>query len=487
MKKITVKKYGEVDKLHRAIELEKKIDFTAANVERRQMISELNEVLKKKELEALVLNAVAFREGHISKTDFHEYLLTLGERYSLPLDQYMNLVMFADYMKIYEGLNISTLHLELEKLEREIREKLYRKKDEAVLYQNMNFAHMLEKLYSVELSDRGYEKVLSHKNKYSPEGISAFVNDFCKRYGIMMTGKYDARVMLSGMDRALSFFATARRRDLEMIGNTIFKMKKEGKKVAALITGGFHTRGLTQLMRDKKLSYVVVSPKYEESAERPYFFVLTGKTRAYTDLLEEGKYNIAVYDFSNNQTPDDMKRSARKLLASARLLDGKDPAKISESWKEKYRKLQSLRQKNVSRSGPVIMSPDEFDKMLGNISVKIISSKAIVLEKGKPAAVFEKTDDGNGVRETKLTAKLINAPEIAGTDFFPDLDPGDSGNFAVENIISRCEDMAYISSVTERLPERASRKGFKDIYVLKILRRDGILTPDWAENKRLEK
>ena len=35
-------------------------------------------------------------------------------------------------------------------------------------------------------------------------------------------------------------------------------MKEEKKSVAALITGGFHTNGLSALMKERDLSYIVV-------------------------------------------------------------------------------------------------------------------------------------------------------------------------------------------------------------------------------------
>ncbi|MCJ7646456.1 hypothetical protein MUO65_06110, partial [bacterium] len=47
--------------------------------------------------------------------------------------------------------------------------------------------------------------------------------------------------------------------------NTISRMEKEGVKVAVLIAGGFHTPGITELLRERNISYVVVTPHLGEN------------------------------------------------------------------------------------------------------------------------------------------------------------------------------------------------------------------------------
>ncbi|MCA9396512.1 MAG: hypothetical protein KC649_05015, partial [Candidatus Omnitrophica bacterium] len=57
-------------------------------------------------------------------------------------------------------------------------------------------------------------------------------------------------------------------------------MKEKNVKVAALVSGGFHTEGLSQLMRQNRVSHLVIMPKFNagsEGDERPYATIITQK------------------------------------------------------------------------------------------------------------------------------------------------------------------------------------------------------------------
>ena len=487
---ISTMKYGEINKLRQAIILERNIDFTAANIERKNLIADLNERLNKIELEGLVLNAVAFREDKISKSDFHEYLIALAEEYSVPSDEYQNLIRFTEYITIYESLNIVSLHFELEVLEDEIREKIYRNTDESELYEKIVLGYLLKKLYMFELSDRDYEILMAYRSKINASEFTAYIKKNCNKYKVNIPEEFDVVKMVSGIDKALLFYSTAKKRDAAMLSNTIKKMQKEGKKVAALITGGFHSKGLSKLMKDRSLSYLIVSPKYETNEERPYFAILTGKKNYYADLVEADRYNIAIFDFSNNQTPESMQNDAAQLMAKARIVQGEDPAKISKLWKNKYRVLQRERQNNPARMGVPIMTSDQFDTMIDSLEVVIVSGHAVVLLNGEFFAAFRKNDTGVDVNKVKPTQKILSniknidsqTQDITNTEMGLDSDLQD-----ISSIISQYKDSEYLSSIVERLPERANRRGVKTSYVIKILKRDGLLPTNWSNNALLVK
>ncbi|MGB2599888.1 MAG: hypothetical protein WBC99_05550, partial [Candidatus Omnitrophota bacterium] len=126
-----------------------------------------------------------------------------------------------------------------------------------------------------------------------------------KKYSQEVEGGYDLSYIMENIDQAASFYNVAIKRDEAMLKNTLKQMKERDQQVAALITGGFHTKGLTELMKSKGLSYLVVVPKYEDQKERPYIAILTGKTEAYEELIEKGQYELAVAQyFSTGQVND---------------------------------------------------------------------------------------------------------------------------------------------------------------------------------------
>ena len=64
-------------------------------------------------------------------------------------------------------------------------------------------------------------------------------------------------------------------------------MKKERANLAVLVSGCFHTDGITKLLKDKKVSYVVVTPKVERlQKDNPYRSVLLGEKDTIDKLYE---------------------------------------------------------------------------------------------------------------------------------------------------------------------------------------------------------
>ncbi|OQX53678.1 MAG: hypothetical protein B5M48_02795 [Candidatus Omnitrophica bacterium 4484_213] len=55
-------------------------------------------------------------------------------------------------------------------------------------------------------------------------------------------------------------------------------MQAKGEKAAVLICGGFHTKGVTQLLKQKDISYIVITPRVSSKIDTElYFSVLRGE------------------------------------------------------------------------------------------------------------------------------------------------------------------------------------------------------------------
>ena len=291
---ITPSGYDELPKLFRAIKLEKSIDFEKANAERGALIDELSRVLDKEGLEKLVEGSIAFKENRVLEGVFHYNLIGLAEKAGVSPVRYANLVKFTEYMITFESIEIVGLYREFEDFEKGIREKLYRNDEERELYGMTRTVRLLKQLYGMNIDSREYARIIGSKNSINAAGCAAFIKDKCLKYGIPVMGGYDLGRIFGEVDEALKFYRDAEKRNSVMLANTVKRMRKEGKQVAALITGGFHTDGLAKLMREKKLSYFVIVPSFEEGKERPYVTILTGKKKPYEALLEAGRYQLAM-------------------------------------------------------------------------------------------------------------------------------------------------------------------------------------------------
>ena len=74
-----------------------------------------------------------------------------------------------------------------------------------------------------------------------------------------MPGNYYA--LTDNMQTIEKFYDTAGERDKVFAGKSEERMKKDDRKIAALVAGGFHTPTLTNILAEAGYSYVVISPK----------------------------------------------------------------------------------------------------------------------------------------------------------------------------------------------------------------------------------
>ena len=97
---------------------------------------------------------------------------------------------------------------------------------------------------------------------------------------------------------AQRFYKLAEQRNQALLQNTLKRMKSENVHVAALVTGGFHSEGISKLMDQEKLSYLVVMPKFDDkSPDRPYIAILTQKPREYEEAFKDSDFYLAASSF----------------------------------------------------------------------------------------------------------------------------------------------------------------------------------------------
>ncbi|MFH1665480.1 MAG: hypothetical protein ABIA77_04965, partial [Candidatus Omnitrophota bacterium] len=176
------------------------------------------------------------------------------------------------------------------------------------------------------------------------------------------------------------------------------------KKVAALITGGYHTEGLSDIMEQKGLSYLVVVPKFEGGRERPYVAILTNKKKAYEKLLESGQYQLAVsayfYGYDGDLTR--LKPMIFHAMGEAVLdIGDRDIESVKKEWVANYEAgYNSIPADKRNEIYGRCATPRDFSEYLGKIrpimvgSVAVIQDLTIDPEKGNFITVVRKKETG---------------------------------------------------------------------------------------------
>jgi hypothetical protein len=72
------------------------------------------------------------------------------------------------------------------------------------------------------------------------------------------------------MRQAAEFYALSRKRDEKLMEKTLAMAKSSGK-ATVLITGGFHSQGISEMLRERKVAHMTISPKIHSFVEQDFY------------------------------------------------------------------------------------------------------------------------------------------------------------------------------------------------------------------------
>ncbi|MDD4203200.1 MAG: DUF4064 domain-containing protein, partial [Candidatus Omnitrophica bacterium] len=287
--------HTNLNKLLQVQKQEKEINFKAAEKQRKILIDVLGNLMNKQDLEELVLQSLNFKMGKVSAVDFHEGLISYARQYNIEPKDFEELIKYSEYLRAYDDIDILNIFAEIERYENSIKQKLYVSEDQKQLDKLFQDALLMKELFDAKLSAVTYRQLSMMLRNIKKEDFIFFIKDNYKKYNLQLPEDLDIASVFDAIPDAIAFYKIAEERNEAIFNNMINLMDKNGDNVAAVITGGFHTEGITEIFKEQDLSYLVVVPKFkEDDPERPYIAILTSKDGPYLGDMRTGDY-IAVY------------------------------------------------------------------------------------------------------------------------------------------------------------------------------------------------
>lgn len=260
-----------------SVRMEKEFDFKDAELQRSVFIKDLAKLMDKHALRELIDKTRKLKSGTVEPCEYYSFLkiqakdkINLAKDYSL-LNSYIN------YVVLNKDIDASELLEEISLLEEEVRNSLFAGKKERRLSEISKYIGIVNRFLKLELSPGEYEYFRAHKPNFFTSSWIDFLTENCRQYNI---GMYPAasRVIDENLDKLDEFYQLGIVREEAFFDNMDKKMDESGEKIAVLITGGFHTPGITRMLKNKGYSYAVVVPVItKETDSSVYFSVLKGR------------------------------------------------------------------------------------------------------------------------------------------------------------------------------------------------------------------
>jgi hypothetical protein len=282
MERYNIKKedFPNFIKLTKVLNMEKAIDFVEVDNQRSAYMDTLSKELNKEELSALLEKSLHFKTAKITAADFYSYLETISQKEGITkiADTYPQLAKYIEYIKLYSEIDNTALFKEIETIENIIKEKLFTTDIQRKVDGLSRILDTINDLFNLKLTKETLQYYRDHRREVSVSSFINFITENAPKYGI----RYNLDPAYRSIDAQLpsleKFYQLAEERDNILVSNTIDKMKQERANIAVLVSGGFHTDGITKLLKEKELSYVVVTPKVNKLDDNnPYTRVLLGE------------------------------------------------------------------------------------------------------------------------------------------------------------------------------------------------------------------
>jgi len=257
--------------------MEKEIDFKTAEAQRNIFIKELAKQLDDNNVKELIARTQEFKDQKMTAREYYSYLKAKAEKRIDLARDYPQLAGYIGYINMAKDIDAVSLIAEIDALQDALRDKLFVNNDERHLTKISQALGVLNGFLKLELTPQEYEVFTGDRSVFATGSWVNFLNDNCRRYGI--STRVDASPAIDdNMEAFEQFYRLGLAREESFIKNLDKKLDESGEKMVVLITGGFHTPGVTRMLKDRGYSYAVVAPVITQQTDSSlYFSVLRGE------------------------------------------------------------------------------------------------------------------------------------------------------------------------------------------------------------------
>lgn len=249
-----------------ALALEESMNYRQVEIQRKNLTRELARNLPPAELKNLVNASLSYRMGNVTHAAFYRYLRQICGAYGMSFDGRSEMEKYIRYVLISDKIQPEQLFGELERLEQKLLSLRIRSAEERSVIALSRDLSLIEKLVRFGLTPQEWEEYRSRSGdiRNVEERIARLAG------GAAMASKPDADFarLLESFER---FNRAAIQRNESLVGNLLAQVrslpqapagiKAGGDSLAILVAGGFHTQGMMDLLKEKKIAYAVLMPR----------------------------------------------------------------------------------------------------------------------------------------------------------------------------------------------------------------------------------
>lgn len=269
---------GSILRVLRLRQIEKRLDREKAAEEKEKLAKFLEgkvdgELLR----EFRGLDLFASASGNFHPRFLFERIYEQARPRGLDFRHYPHFTLCAEYLILQSEIESRLLFQEIGDLTDALFDRLAVREEEKELVRLIQDLVLLEKLLRLELSREEYQTVLNGKDRVNPSVIVRRAESLApKDLGISADASVNAL-----FDEALDFYRLAEEREAHFIRRIEDVMNERNQVRSIIVTGGFHSEGIGERLKERGYSYACVSPRMASpgNSQEIYLRAMLGETR----------------------------------------------------------------------------------------------------------------------------------------------------------------------------------------------------------------
>jgi len=369
-----------------------------------------------------------FRTARMTPQAFALYLKGLVQKHKIRVKVSRKLAYLVENQKKLKDIEGTRLFEEFKLYADSVKESIFQNDRQKTLDIQTRGVELIKRLARLELSFEDWGKV--------QKLISQLDRWTVAQDGVVSRDEVSA--ILKKMETHLAFYRVAEQRDQVFLKNIQAMMEKQGKSSSVLVAGGFHTEGLTQTLKAKGISYVLVMPWIGAIPEEPlyrehmqgqvswsnYFEVKDGKVDLYDAFVRATRDKLlGDKDASANGGKEWRDQIIRDLAADGRIMQASEYTRfIDETTQPSSSSAQSLREKwlaNIDRFGEGLkklqdegnLSESSILQLIKTITIPAVANGADILNPDARAEIrlLPWIKNQNNVKGKKRPTRLVRS------------------------------------------------------------------------------
>jgi len=247
-----IKDFTNLDLLNQSMIIENSLDPFKLELERKK----ISKLISNPDFDKINRR---FELGFVKTPQFYSELEKYSTDSNIDMADYRETAKYMAYNDKTSAINHAKLYSESLRLSDTVAGEIYDTSSTKEIYDwNKRFGLML-KLLNLDISFVDYKTVKKESSVFNSKNIVSF---FSKHLSgkIVLPDSIDKHIAQS-----MNFYRMTDDRNQIMVDNLLAEMMLEECDTAVMVVGGFHMQGIASILRDRDISYCIISPNMDNS------------------------------------------------------------------------------------------------------------------------------------------------------------------------------------------------------------------------------